>query len=55
MDELVIGLYVLSLVACCVCLWLWYEIDSTRDHMRAIHLRAAGLEQRVEELERKRR
>lgn len=55
MDELVIGLYVLTLIACCVSLWLWYEIDSYKDYIRHLRLRMAELEQRVQEIESKRR
>ena len=55
MDYLVTGLYVLSLLACCVGLWLWYEIETYKDYLRHLRLRLAGLEERIEELERKRR
>lgn len=55
MDTLTTGLYVLTLIACCVCLWLWYEIDGYKDYMRHLRLKMAGLEDRIEELERKRR
>lgn len=55
MDELTTGLYVLTLIACCVSLWLWYEIDSYKDYLRHLRLRLAELEQRVQEIEPKRR
>ena len=55
MDELTTGLYVLTLIACCVSLWLWYEIDSYKDYLRYLRLRMAELEQRVQEIDNKRR
>lgn len=55
MEHLILGLYVLSLLACCVCLWLWYEVDTYKDYLRDLRLRLAGMEQRLEELEKKRR
>ena len=55
MDHLIVGLYVLSLLACCVCLWLWYELESLKDYISSLRYRIASLEERIEELERKRR
>lgn len=55
MEHLIIGLYVLSLLACCVCLWLWYEIETYKDYIRHLRLRIADMEGRIESLEIKRR
>jgi hypothetical protein len=54
-DHLTTGLYVLTLIACCVSLWLWYEIDAYKDYIRHLRLRMAELEQRMAEIESKRR
>lgn len=55
MENLVTALYVLSLMACCVGLWLWYEIDSNNETMNALQARIRDLDSRLDELERKRR
>ena len=55
MDYLVTGLYVLSLLACCVGLWLWYEIESLKDYIGSLRGRVAMQEARIDELQTKRR
>ena len=55
MEHLVIGLYTLSLIACCVGLWLWYEIDSNNEIMEDLRSRMRELDGRVDELERRKR
>lgn len=55
MEHLIIGLYVLSLLACCVCLWFWYELENYKDYTASLRYRIASLEERVEQLEKKRR
>lgn len=55
MDHLVIGLYVLSLLACCVSLWLWYELDTHRDYTNTLRIRINELGHELEELKSKRR
>ena len=55
MDELTTGLYVLTLIACCVSLWLWWEIDTYKTYLRHLRLKIAAMEQRLDELENKRR
>ena len=55
MENLITGLYVLSLLACCVCLWFWYELESFKDYVSALQHRMFGLEERVKELEKRRR
>ena len=55
MEHLIIGLYVLSLLACVICLWFWYELESSKDYMASLRYRIANLEERVEELEKRRR
>ena len=55
MDHLTTGLYVLTLIACCLCLWLWYEIEAYKDYIRHLRLKIAAMEQRIEALETKRR
>lgn len=55
MEELVIGLYVLSLLACCVCLWLWYELESHKDHVKSLRHHISDFGKRIEELEKRKR
>ena len=55
MDALVTGLYVISLFACCLCLWLWYEIETYQEYVKSLRLRILDMEQRVDEVERKKR
>lgn len=55
MDALVTGLYVISLVACCLCLWLWYEIETLKEYIKSLRDRIVDMEQRVDEVERKRK
>ena len=55
MEDLVLGLYVLSLIACCVCLWFWYELESMKEHTRELWTRATTAENRLSELEKKKR
>lgn len=55
MEHLIMGLYVLSLLACCVCLWFWYELESYKDYAASLRYKLASLEQRLEELEKRRR
>lgn len=55
MDHLTTGLYVLTLIACCVSLWLWYEIEAYKDYIRSLRLKIGDMEQRLTELENKRR
>ena len=55
MDHLVTALYALSLLACCVGLWLWYEVETHKDHLRQLRLQLGGMEDRIQELENTRR
>lgn len=55
MEHLIIGLYVLSLLACVICLWFWYELEAHKDHVSTLHHRVSALDARVEELEKRRR
>lgn len=55
MDNLVTGLYVLSLLACCVGLWLWYELENHREYVASLRAKIMDMEQRLDEVERKRR
>ena len=55
MEQLVLGLYVLSLLSCCVCLWFWYELESMKDHIKELWSRANSAESQLRELEKKKR
>ena len=55
MDTLTTGLYVLTLIACCVCLWLWYEIEGLKDYIGSLRGRMASMEDQITELSSKRR
>lgn len=55
MDELMLGLYVLSLVACCLCLWFWYQLETMRDYVRELRTRIVYMDDRLEQVERRRR
>ena len=55
MDGLMLGLYVLSLGTCCICLWLWYELDTAREHIANLRSRVMSQDDRLEQLERKQR
>lgn len=55
MEDLILGLYVLSLLACVVCLWFWYKLESHKEHVLTLRNRMASLDSRIEELEKRRR
>lgn len=55
MEDIVMGVYVLSLLSCGACLWLWYELEECKQNAIAMYGRITMLEQRIRELERKRR
>ena len=55
MDDLVIGLYFLSLISCCLCLWFWYELESTKEDLRSISNRTYQVIKTLESLEKRRR
>jgi hypothetical protein len=55
MEDIIMGVYVLSLLACSVCLWFWYELEGHKQNAIAMYGRITMLEQRIRELERKRR
>ena len=55
MEHLILGLYVLSLLACMVCLWFWYELESHKDHVIYLRQKLQGLDDRIQSLEQKRR
>lgn len=55
MEQLVLGLYALSLVACCVCLWFWYELESMKDYVNELRARLMAMDDRLDSVEKKRR
>lgn len=55
MEYLVIGLYAFSLMACCLCLWMWYVIECHKDYVTGLRYRILDMEQRMQEVERKRK
>jgi hypothetical protein len=55
MEQLVLGLYVLSLLSCCVCLWFWYEMETLKEHITELWTRANAADSRLRELEKKKR
>ena len=55
MEELVIGLYALSLIACCVGLWLWYEVDRNNLMIAALRAKLREMDGRIQTIESKRR
>ena len=55
METLILGLYVLSLIACCACLWLWYELEGMKDYVNDLRTRIMSVDDRLETVERKKR
>lgn len=55
MEHLVIGLYFLALFSCCLCLWFWYELESTREDLRDISRRTREVIDSLESLGKPRR
>ena len=55
MENLVVGLYFLALLSCCLCLWFWYELETAKQDMRRVHERLASMINRMRDLEQRRR
>jgi len=55
MEHLVIGLYVLSLLSCCLCLWFWWELESAKEQQRRLDEHMRGIISRLDDLGGRRR
>lgn len=55
MENLILGLYVLSLIACCLCLWFWYELEHNKAYICYLKNEIDDLAQQLKELATKRR
>lgn len=55
MEHLVIGLYFLALISCCLCLWFWWELEDTKAQQRLLHERMTSVMNRLTNMEGRRR
>lgn len=55
MEELVLGLYILAMVACIACLWLWWELEGMKDYVNHMRSRVGTVIEQMEQLEKRRR
>lgn len=55
MEHLVLGLYVLSLLCCLICLWFWWELESDKEQMIQLHQKLDTIARDLEDTGKKRR